>query len=291
MSIQFNCPICKTSYTVGDQDAGKKSACKTCGQRLQVPAPIVQKTILGEIRDPLQKNSNRKHSDPDPTNDASKAKETSIGTWWHYTASEDKKISVSFDQLCSMAQTGRVRRRDYVKRKGEERWRRAGRVEELWPAIRLSDEARSALTECGACLGQLAKEAPTCPKCGAPNAWMHPESIRFLGRLRKFQRSYTGFDVEAKGFTLVGRSYREKQFMDYAASAVGSMGFVGPLSLTGLAITLGASIGSKYAAKALQDKAGPDHHLFVIDFRHDPPLWSTTDDGFWEDVLDFFDLI
>ncbi|WP_157369818.1 MJ0042-type zinc finger domain-containing protein [Zavarzinella formosa] len=39
MSIVFACPTCKTQYTVNDQDAGKKSNCKKCGQRLQVPAP------------------------------------------------------------------------------------------------------------------------------------------------------------------------------------------------------------------------------------------------------------
>src|SRR5215218_4585519 len=48
MSIRFACPACKTAYTVNDRDAGKKSECKTCGQRLQVPAPQRAKTVLGE---------------------------------------------------------------------------------------------------------------------------------------------------------------------------------------------------------------------------------------------------
>ena len=49
MPITFACPICKTSYTVNDLDAGKKSDCKVCGQRLQVPAPPRVKTVLGEL--------------------------------------------------------------------------------------------------------------------------------------------------------------------------------------------------------------------------------------------------
>jgi HJR/Mrr/RecB family endonuclease len=52
MAIIFACPVCKTSYTVIDADAGKKSDCKRCGQRLQVPAPPRAKTILGEIVPP-----------------------------------------------------------------------------------------------------------------------------------------------------------------------------------------------------------------------------------------------
>jgi hypothetical protein len=48
MSIRFACPVCKTGYTVRDQDAGKKSDCKTCGQRLEVPKPRA-KTVLGRL--------------------------------------------------------------------------------------------------------------------------------------------------------------------------------------------------------------------------------------------------
>jgi hypothetical protein len=48
MSIYFACPVCKTAYTVADRDAGKKSDCKACGQRLQVPSPKRLKTVLGE---------------------------------------------------------------------------------------------------------------------------------------------------------------------------------------------------------------------------------------------------
>ncbi len=49
MTIRFACPKCKTAYTVNEHNAGKKSDCKVCGQRLQVPAPPRSKTILGEV--------------------------------------------------------------------------------------------------------------------------------------------------------------------------------------------------------------------------------------------------
>lgn len=54
MSIRFACPMCKTSYSVDDADAGKKSDCKKCGQRLQVPEPPRSRstTVLGESLPP-----------------------------------------------------------------------------------------------------------------------------------------------------------------------------------------------------------------------------------------------
>jgi hypothetical protein len=83
---------------------------------------------------------------------------------------------------------------------------------------------------------------------------------------------------------------RDPKFLDYAANAVGSLGFIG-FGVGGLVEVLGASIGSQYAAKALRDKAGPGIHAFVIDFRSDPPHWNTTDDEFWAFAIDFFDLV
>ncbi|WP_020470178.1 S1 family peptidase [Zavarzinella formosa] len=50
MAIHYACPVCKTSHVVDDWEAGKKSNCQKCGQRLQVPAasPPQMRTILGE---------------------------------------------------------------------------------------------------------------------------------------------------------------------------------------------------------------------------------------------------
>lgn len=52
MPIRFACPSCRTAYTVNDRDAGKKAECKACGQRLQVPAPPRNQTVLGELLPP-----------------------------------------------------------------------------------------------------------------------------------------------------------------------------------------------------------------------------------------------
>jgi DNA-directed RNA polymerase subunit RPC12/RpoP len=52
MAIIFACPTCKASYTVNDRSAGEKIDCKTCGQRVQVPSPPRNRTVLGESVEP-----------------------------------------------------------------------------------------------------------------------------------------------------------------------------------------------------------------------------------------------
>jgi hypothetical protein len=67
MSIRFVCPKCGQNYTVNDRDAGKKSDCKMCGQRLQVPALKARtKTVIGElVPPPLARPSFAEPSQPD----------------------------------------------------------------------------------------------------------------------------------------------------------------------------------------------------------------------------------
>jgi hypothetical protein len=227
MSIRFACPVCQTKYAVNDRNAGKKSDCKVCGQRLQVPAKNANKTVLGESVSPESPSV----GNPPPL----------------------------------------PRRR-------------------VKPTRAVAKIAESKLTTCEACQSPIAKEADACPKCGAPNTWIHPELERFFRRIRTFRRWYPNFAAEAKGSVLVISSTRSKQFMDYAANAVGGLGVIAPLSLGGLALVLGASIGTQYAADAIRQKAGPYTQVLAIDFRHDPPRWSSTSDDFWEDLIEFFEL-
>jgi predicted Zn finger-like uncharacterized protein len=46
--IRFACPACQTSYDVPDDVAGRKTNCRKCGQRLQVPA-LPNKTVLAPL--------------------------------------------------------------------------------------------------------------------------------------------------------------------------------------------------------------------------------------------------
>jgi DNA-directed RNA polymerase subunit RPC12/RpoP len=49
MSIRFSCPSCKSIFTVAVEYAGKRTECRVCGQRIEVPAPQEPHTLLGEI--------------------------------------------------------------------------------------------------------------------------------------------------------------------------------------------------------------------------------------------------
>lgn len=49
--IIFKCPTCLKTFKSPVADAGKKCPCPSCGQRLQIPAPVQpqNKTVLGEL--------------------------------------------------------------------------------------------------------------------------------------------------------------------------------------------------------------------------------------------------
>lgn len=47
--IRFGCPTCRSVLESPERKAGDKIACPKCGQRLQVPAPPRNKTVLGTI--------------------------------------------------------------------------------------------------------------------------------------------------------------------------------------------------------------------------------------------------
>jgi hypothetical protein len=51
LTIHFSCPRCHTPQQAPDGNAGVKTTCPTCGQRLQVPEPSrpTSKTVLGKL--------------------------------------------------------------------------------------------------------------------------------------------------------------------------------------------------------------------------------------------------
>jgi hypothetical protein len=46
--IRFACPVCGAVLSVDDNRAGRKAPCPKCGQRLQVPFAVRNKTVLGK---------------------------------------------------------------------------------------------------------------------------------------------------------------------------------------------------------------------------------------------------
>jgi RNA polymerase subunit RPABC4/transcription elongation factor Spt4 len=175
-------------------------------------------------------------------------------------------------------------------------------VPELWPEVipgspeEAVDEPAalppgSSLIPCHDCGRPLSGDAEICPACGARNRWVHPQVARFLRRRRGFAKRFANLHGEARGYVLSGTSRREPGLLDAAANAVGGLGMIAPLTAGGLATVIGLSVARQYVSKALRDAAGKGGQAFVIDFRHDPPAYETTDDDFWEDVLVFFGLV
>jgi TM2 domain-containing membrane protein YozV/DNA-directed RNA polymerase subunit RPC12/RpoP len=47
--VRFACPVCSAPHEVPDDTAGKKINCQTCGQRVLVPSPTQNKTVLAKL--------------------------------------------------------------------------------------------------------------------------------------------------------------------------------------------------------------------------------------------------
>jgi len=62
--VKFTCPVCKENLSAPTDQIGTKSSCPNCGQRLQIPNPAVNKTILGELPSQPSIASQSVKSDP-----------------------------------------------------------------------------------------------------------------------------------------------------------------------------------------------------------------------------------
>jgi hypothetical protein len=156
-------------------------------------------------------------------------------------------------------------------------------IPEALPA-RLDDD-RNPLTACPACGRAIAKEAMNCPGCGAPNNWLQPEIVRFFNSIHRFDfPTSIQFNYEKYVLTGVdpGSNQMAREFSDFA----NSIGVIAPLNLHGLATIAGVHFGGK----AIEERAQKKLKAFRIDFTYSPPAWSSTDDSYWYDVMDFFRL-
>jgi DNA-directed RNA polymerase subunit RPC12/RpoP len=53
--IRYRCPVCNKALVAQDEEAGSKLHCPHCGQRLQIPEPPPNKTVLGKIDEAANK--------------------------------------------------------------------------------------------------------------------------------------------------------------------------------------------------------------------------------------------
>jgi hypothetical protein len=149
------------------------------------------------------------------------------------------------------------------------------------PAPKTADDGP--MTSCSACGRAIAKLAATCPQCGGPNTWVHPEIAKFFRSIRRFEFP-SSFQFKYEKLVLVGvdpLAHRDAQSL---ASLASSFGVIAPLNLHGMATMLSVRAGQTW----LQNWANKKVKAFRIDFSSSPPNWSSTDDSYWDDVMDFF---
>src|SRR5262245_38768316 len=52
--IRFACPSCNAAFTVPEEKAGHKATCPRCRQRILIPAPLRNVTVLGKLLPPKE---------------------------------------------------------------------------------------------------------------------------------------------------------------------------------------------------------------------------------------------
>jgi S1-C subfamily serine protease len=115
--IRFSCPACKKLLQAGLQHSGTKMACPGCGQRLQVPAPPQNKTVLGELA-PDNGPAAGAFAPGSPSPAASPA----AGPMWYYGQGTQRNGPVSWTQLQKLAASGALGGQALVWTQGMPSW-------------------------------------------------------------------------------------------------------------------------------------------------------------------------
>jgi hypothetical protein len=153
-------------------------------------------------------------------------------------------------------------------------------VKEELPA---KEEEVSPLTTCTACRKSIAKEASICPNCGSPNKWVHPEIVRFYESISQFDFE-PSIQITYEKFVLAGVDQGAHKDAQSLANLANSFGVIAPMNISGLATIAGVRAGQSWANEWARKKI----KAFRIDFTYSPPSWSSTDDEYWYDIMDFF---
>jgi len=166
-----------------------------------------------------------------------------------------------------------------------------------------NDEPIPKLMNCDACGERIATAAVVCPKCGAPNKWVHPEIERFRQAFRSSRPfTYTWDKFAVHGSAEVKRGGRV--LADYAFKAMVAVGFcfvlflildesvlslrrrLDPLIWTSVFVGVGSLI--LLSVGLMKQKATDSNITFTIDFSKTPPAWRSVDEDFWCEVKQFW---
>lgn len=152
------------------------------------------------------------------------------------------------------------------------------------------------LIPCKTCGTSIAKNAKTCPKCGAPNEWRHPEVQRFIENYSRIQvPSACNFNWNAEtvsGFASVNRgaggvgmklviiAALVAMFLGGSIAGPIFMLIAGVMVFIGIALMLISMLGPHNPADSMVE--------FSMDFSGPTPRWTSNDDKFWSGVKAFF---
>jgi hypothetical protein len=153
----------------------------------------------------------------------------------------------------------------------------ANEILDLVPA---NDEDAGPLTPCAACGRSIAKQAVTCPGCGAPNTWTHSEILRFYRSIHRFKFE-SSVKLEYHKYLLTGVDHKESAHAESIAALANRIGIIG---------SLGDVVAADFGRQWLNQWARRKIKAFRIDFATLPPTWDSTDDEWWIDVKAFFGL-
>ncbi len=152
--IEFACPKCQAVLSATDEQIGSKFACPKCSQRLKVPAPDLNRTLLGKlvarstasqpavaVEEP--EGAGEKVSvlppalplGPLPRQalvSATKSPELKVAEWY-YTRAGQQCGPVSWPQLRYLTACGQVQATERVWTEGMPNWAAAGSVQGLFP--------------------------------------------------------------------------------------------------------------------------------------------------------------
>jgi len=152
--------------------------------------------------------------------------------------------------------------------------------------------------------------ASACPKCGAPNNWLHPEIQRFAVSLESSNFLPEQSRVSWKGYRVWGTASKKHPGHDkhpltwgpklmIASILLGIVGFLG--RLTGASASAGllfiapvtfivGLVASLFGSLADSVPPGDQQLGFELDFSCAPPKWTCNDEQYWAEVRRFFNL-
>jgi len=258
---------------------------------------------------------------------------------WYYSKDGEKQGPVTSKQLKELAASGQLQPTDSVWKEGMKEWAEAKAVKGLFAADKpadpllpppvppparpgcrqqvvvpepaddadtyaLAEETSSVsgavLISCKACQKQIARTAPACPQCGAPNDWTHSEVQRFLASAQSFELPTQWFYFTSHE-AVWGNAMAEPT--EKGGAKVVSTGmtlfgvglllmFFGPIgwSIGGLLITVGLFLAVAGSLFMKSSDIEITQTEFRVDFSGPSPHWQSNDDEFWKDVKDFFRL-